>query len=142
MATIKTIEGGKHAGPSAKDLTAYQWRAAKLNGSASSNDTAVQEYDQKIDVAQPGDRVEGIIEYPGNRVDAPTTIITMGRIKIKAGEALKAGDKLKAGVAGVGMKAAAGEEYFGTVLEAGVAGAIVPFEFDRGTVATPAAVTP
>ena len=133
MATIKVIEGGKHAGPSAKDLTPYQWRAAKLTGSASSGDTATQEYDQKIDVAQTGDRVEGVIEYPGNKLDAPTTIITMGRIKIKAGEALQAGDKIKAGVDGVAMKAAAGEAYFGSVLEAGVAGAIVPFEFDRGS---------
>lgn len=132
MATIKTVQGGKHAGPSAKDLTPYQWRAAKFTGSASSNDTATQEYDQQIDVAQAGDRVGGIIEYPGDKAGRTTTILTMGRVKIKVGEAVVAGDKLKAGTDGVGMKAAPGEGYFATVIEAGAAGAIVPADFDRG----------
>ncbi|MDV6376239.1 hypothetical protein [Deinococcus arenicola] len=131
MSAIKPT--GSHAGPSARDLTAFQWRAAKLVGSASSNDTAKTENDQEIDVAAAGDHVIGIIFYPGDRKGARTTLHTQGRLKVKAGEALKAGDKLKAGVDGVGMKAAANDKSFGTVLEAGPIGATVPFEFDHST---------
>lgn len=130
MATIKPTNS--HAGPSARDLTSYQWRAAKFSGKASSGDSAKAETDQAIDVAQAGDRVEGVIFYPGNRAGDRTTIHTEGRLKVMVGEAVVAGDKLKAGADGVGMKAAAGEEYFGSVIEAGTAGSIVPFDFDRG----------
>ncbi|WP_027459271.1 hypothetical protein [Deinococcus murrayi] len=132
MATIKPIDGGKHAGPSARDLTPYQWRAAKFVGSVSGGDSARAENDQQIDVAGVGDRVEGVIQYPGDAAGRPTTILTLGRQKVKAGEALKAGDKIKAGPLGVALKAAPGDEYFGSVIEGGPAGAIVPFEFDRG----------
>lgn len=131
MATIKPTNS--HAGPSARDLTPYQWRAAKLVGRASSGDSAQAENDQEIDVAQAGDPVIGIIFYPGDRKGARTTLHTEGRLKVKLGEAVVAGDKLKAGANGVGMKAAAGDKAFGTVLEAGPVGAIVPFEFDQAT---------
>lgn len=131
MSTIKPT--GSHAGPSARDLTPYQWRAAKLAGQASSNDSSKVESDQQIDVAGASDTVIGIIFYPGDRAGARTTVHTGGRLKIKLGEAVVAGDKLKSGAAGVGMKAAAGDKAFGTVLEAGPAGAIVPFEFDQFT---------
>ncbi|MFC4636985.1 hypothetical protein [Deinococcus hohokamensis] len=133
MSTVKPLNS--HAGPSARDLTAFQWRAAKFTGRSSSNDSAKAETDQDIDVAQAGDRVEGIIFYPGDRKGARTTIHTAGRLKVKAGEALVAGDRIKAGAGGVAMKAGAGEDHFGSVIEAGPAGAIVPFDFDRGTVA-------
>lgn len=133
MSTIKTPDGGKHAGPSARDLTPYQWRAAKFVGSASSGDSAQVENDQTIDVAGPGDRVEGIIQYPGDAAGRPTTILTLGAMKIKAGAALTAGDKIKAGADGVAVKATSGDEYFGSVTEGGPAGALVPFEFDRGS---------
>lgn len=133
MATIRTIDGGKHAGRSAKDLTPFQWRAAKFVGSASSNDSATAENDQTIDVAGAGDRVEGIIQYPGRAAGKPTTIITTGRIKITLGYAGVAGDKLKAGANGVALKALAGEQFFGTLMEAAPSGAVAPFEFDRGT---------
>ncbi|MFC6667201.1 hypothetical protein ACFP9V_18995 [Deinococcus radiopugnans] len=81
MSTIKPT--GSHAGPSARDLTPYQWRAAKLTGSASSNDSAEVENDQEIDVAGAGDTVIGIIFYPGDRKGARTTLHTQGRLKIK-----------------------------------------------------------
>ncbi|GAA5503010.1 hypothetical protein Dxin01_02759 [Deinococcus xinjiangensis] len=131
MSTIKPTNS--HAGPSARDLTPYQWRAAKLVGKASSNDTATQENDQEIDVAGAGDHVVGVIFYPGDRKGDRTTIHTAGRLKIKLGEAMAAGDKLKAGVNGVAMKAAAGDKYFGTLYEAGAIGDIAPFDFDHGT---------
>lgn len=131
MSSIKPTNS--HAGPSARDLTPYQWRAAKLVGRASSKDSATQENDQEIDVAQTGDHVVGVIFYPGDRKGERTTIHTEGRMKVKLGEAVVAGDKLKAGVDGVGMKAVAGDKYFGTVYEAGAVGDIVPFEFDHGT---------
>lgn len=131
MSTIKPTNS--HAGPSARDLTPYQWRAAKLTGKASSGDTATQENDQAIDVAGAGDHVVGIIFYPADRAGERTTIHTAGRLKVKLGEAVVAGDKLKAGAEGVGMKAASGDKAFGTVLEAGAAGDIVPFDFDHST---------
>jgi hypothetical protein len=133
MASIKTISGGKHAGPSARDLTAYQWRAAKFTGRASAGDTATLESEQTIDVAGAGDRVEGIIEYPGSAAGQPTTLITLGRIKIKLGYAGVAGDKIKSGPNGVALKALAGEAAFGSLIEGGPVGAVAPFEFDRTT---------
>lgn len=132
MSTIKPIDGGKHAGPSARDLTPYQWCAAKFVGRASSNDTATVERDQDIDVAGAGDRVEGVIQYPANKAGQPTTIFTAGRLKVKLGYAGKAGDKIKAGADGVAVLAGPGDEYFGTLVEGAPAGAIAPFEFDRG----------
>lgn len=132
MSTIKPVQGGKHAGPSARDLTPYQWRAAKFTGSASSGDTATLETDQTIDVAGAGDHVVGVIEYPGDAAGRPTTIITLATGKVQVGETVKAGDRLKAGTDGVGLKAASGDKYFCTVKEGGPSGAIVPIDFDHG----------
>lgn len=129
MATIKPTS--KHAGPSARDLTPYQWRAAKFVGAASSGDSATAEQDQQIDVAGAGDRVEGIIEYPGDAQGRPTTILNGGRLKVKLGYPGQAGDAIKAGAGGIAIKAGAGEPSFGRLMEAGPSGAIVPFDFDR-----------
>ncbi|AKH15962.1 hypothetical protein [Deinococcus soli (ex Cha et al. 2016)] len=131
MSTIKPTS--KHAGRSARDLTPYQWRAAKLVGNASSNDTRTVEQDQVIDVAGAGDHVAGVIEYPGDAAGVPTTILTGGRLKIKLGFAGKANDRIKPGANGVALLAGVGEAYFGTLVEAGPIGAVVPFEFDHGT---------
>ncbi|WP_019585228.1 hypothetical protein [Deinococcus apachensis] len=131
MATIKPTS--KHAGSSARDLTPYQWRAAKLVGAASSQDSATAEQDQQIDVAAAGDHVVGIIEYPGDKAGTPTTLLTGGRLKVKLGYAGKAGDRIKAGADGVALLAAAGDKAFGTLLEAGPLGAIVSFDFDHLT---------
>lgn len=131
MATIKPTS--KHAGPSARDLTPYQWRAAKFIGAASSQDSATAENDQQIDVAGEGDHVVGIIEYPGDKAGTPTTLLTGGRLKVKLGYAGKAGDRIKAGADGVALLAAPGDKAFGTLSEAGPLGAVVPFDFDHLT---------
>lgn len=131
MATIKPLSS--HAGPSVRDLTAFQWRATKLNGSASSGDSAKAETDQQIDVAGAGDHVSGVIFYPGDKAGARTVIHTSGRLKITLGFNGKASDRIKSGANGVALLAGPGEAYFGTLLEAAPSGAIAPFEFDHGT---------
>ena len=131
MATIKPQSS--HAGPSARDLTPYQWRAAKLVGSASSGDSAKVETDQKIDVAGAGDHVSGVIFYPGDKPGARTVIHTSGRLKIKLGFGGKANDRIKPGADGVALLAGPGEAYFGTLVEAAPSGAVAPFLFDHGT---------
>ncbi|MVN86900.1 hypothetical protein GO986_08995 [Deinococcus sp. HMF7620] len=132
MSTIKPT--GSHAGPSARDLTNFQWRAAKLVGNVSSGDSSKVEKEQTIDVAGAGDHVAGIIFYPGDKAGVRTTIHTGGRLKVKLGFAGKAGDRIKSGADGVALLAAAGQAYFGTLVEGGPSGAIAPFEFDHGTV--------
>ena len=134
MSTIKPT--GADAKRSARDLTPYQWRAAKLTGSASSNDSATVEKDQAVDVAGAGDHVIGIIQYPAKAAGEPTTYLTGGRLKIKLGYDGKAGERIKAGALGVAVLALAGDRYFGTLVESAPTGAIAPFEFDHGTVPT------
>lgn len=118
MATVKPIQ--KDAGKSAGDLTASQWLACRRTPTG-------------IAVATTTESVAGVIEYPGHTVGATTTYHTLGRSKIKVGEAVLAGDYAKIGATpGVAMKAAAGEAYFGVFAEPGSAGAIVPLDLDRG----------
>lgn len=137
MATTKPIEGGKHAAPSARDLTAYQWRAAKILPGTNDGKARNAALRNKIDVAGTGDDVFGVIENPGAAAGKTTTLQTLGRTKLKVGEDVQPTDKLRAGQGGVGVKADAGEAYFFTVMESGKAGSIVPVEFDRGTVPNP-----
>lgn len=133
MATTKPIEGGKHAAPSARDLTAYQWRAAKILPGTNDGKARNAALRNKIDVAGAGDDVFGVIENPGAAEGKATTLQTLGRTKLKVSQDVQPTDKLRAGANGVGVKAVAGEAYFFTVMESGKAGSIVPVEFDRGT---------
>lgn len=133
MTTTKPIEGGKHAGPSAKDLTPYQWRAAKIVPGVNDGSTRNAGNRDSIDVAGAGDTVAGIIEYPGDAAGKTTTIQTLGRSKVKVSVDIAANDKLKVGAGGIAAKAAAGDKTFGYAVESVKAGSLCPFEFDHST---------
>ena len=136
MTPIKPLDGGKHTGRSARDLTSFQWFAAALltggkypEGATLPNGKKVRGIpsDDVIDVAQNSETFAGIIEYPGDEIGRPTTIITAGRIKIKTSGSGKAGDSLKVIAGGKGAKASAGELAIGKALEDWVDGQIVAF---------------
>lgn len=122
MAAIKTIDGGKHAAPAARDLTTKQWYAAILVPLTG-----------EIDVAGANADVIGVIELPGDAKGKTATVLTVGQGKVRVTYDAKAGDRLMTAADGSAVKATAGKRTFGIVLEPTPNGAYAPFIITRGT---------
>ena len=114
--------------------TASEARRADADHSAHQYKAVRRKADGTVGLAATTDQVAGVISVPGEASGRLTHYHTAGESKIRVLGAVAPGDKLKiSATPGVATKAAAGEDFFGEVLDVAPDGAVAPFVFDRGT---------
>lgn len=134
MATTKVEQ--RHAGRSFKDLTPYQWHAARLL-SETKGPKDLLASDDVIDVAQSSADAVGVIFYPGHVAGERTTIDVLGRTKLKMSGTGKAFDSVKVTTDGKGAKANPDELAFAQALADWADGDVCPILLDKHTAQQP-----
>lgn len=133
MATTKVEQ--RHAGRSLKNLTAYQWHAARLLSETKGPGNLISS-DDVIDVANNSQDAQGVIFYPGSFAGDRTTIDVIGRTKLKMEGTGKAGASVKIMTGGKGQAAAANEQAFARALADWADGDVCPILLDKHTAQT------